>query len=102
LVRLLALVDRARVEERARLDVERVLPDERPLLLERAPVDERPVLFALEVVVRLRPEPPLEPDPDPPLLACGIFPPWTKFSGIGATLLLPGATCVLLPHLLGI
>jgi hypothetical protein len=73
LVRLLEPVDRARVEGPSRLDAERVLPDERPVLLEREPADD--VLLARELVVRRRLEPPLEPDPEPPLLACGIFPP---------------------------
>jgi hypothetical protein len=57
-VAFLALAERALVE--------------RPVLLERELVDALPVLFDREVRV-LRPlEPPLERDPDPPLLACGI------------------------------
>src|SRR4051812_15134840 len=64
------LEDRALlVEERALLAEERPLPDERPVLL------DFPVLLDRELVVRRRPEPPLELDPDPPLLACGMFPP---------------------------
>jgi hypothetical protein len=82
LVRLLDPVDRARVEERARLDADRVLLDERPVLFaDERPVllvDERPAPLPREVVVRRRLEPPLDPDPDPPLVPCGIFPPWTK------------------------
>lgn len=65
---LRALVDRPLVE---RLAVER-LAVERPVLLDRELVDERPVLFDPELRVLRRPEPPLELDPDPPLLACGI------------------------------
>ncbi|MFL5824483.1 MAG: hypothetical protein ACJ764_13700 [Solirubrobacteraceae bacterium] len=75
-------VDRAPLEERALLVEDRALlaeerppPDERPVLLERELLAERPVLLDRELVVRRRPEPPLELDPDPPLLACGMFPP---------------------------
>jgi hypothetical protein len=51
--------------------VERALV-ERPVLLERELVDELPLLFERELAVLRRLEPPLERDPDPPLLACGI------------------------------
>jgi hypothetical protein len=48
---------------------------DRGLLLARELVDERPVLLDLEALVLRRLELFLELEPDPPLLACGIFPP---------------------------
>ena len=45
---------------------------ERPVFFARELVDELPVLFDWEVRVLRRLEPPLELDPAPPLLACGI------------------------------
>jgi hypothetical protein len=70
---LVARPDRAPVAREVvfRAPVERALV-ERPVLLERELVDELLVLFDREVPVLRRLEPPLEPDPDPPLLACGI------------------------------
>jgi hypothetical protein len=65
---LVARPDRAPV---VRELVERPLV-ERPVLLERELLDELPLLFDRELAVLRRPELPLERDPDPPLLACGI------------------------------
>lgn len=68
-----ALVERVERELLERPLVERPVLLERELVdLERELVDERPVLLDLEVPLPLRPPPPLERDPEPPLLACGI------------------------------
>jgi hypothetical protein len=64
------------------------LVEERPVLLERELAEERPVLFDPEVRVLRRLEPPLELDPDPPLLACGISSSLGRSLGTSCTLLL--------------
>lgn len=90
---LAARVERPLALERDRELVERELPDrelverevpfdreladrelvEREVPFDREPLDERPVLPDFELRVVRRPEPPLELEPDPPLLACGMF-----------------------------
>jgi hypothetical protein len=66
-----ALAERVEREPLDRALVERALA-ERPVLFEPELVEERPVLFDREVPVLRRPPPPLERDPELPLLACGI------------------------------
>jgi len=88
--RLALLVERPDDVERAE-DVERPEDVERePPDLAREPPDERaPVdlLRELLVVRRLEPLLDLDPDPDDPRLAWGMFPPWDCVTGFGCTLL---------------